>query len=208
MPYVLALPPLDPGFELSLASHGMSQGISQTRGPQIIPRATVRTGAFQVGGQWRNITSPVGSGVAAIFLKGRGRLAGVSLEATAAYRIRTSHAPGSTYRAWEFGGLARKRFGPAEARALVEFSPDEFGSGRSLFIEAGPSLDIGKTLIASANVGRRERRQNLRYTSFNAGVSVRIHPSLLLDARFYATNRRDLVQVYGKRVVVSARLSF
>ena len=77
-----------------------------------------------------------------------------------------------------------------------------------MFIEAGPSLDIGKTLIASANVGRRERRQNLRYTSFNAGVSVRIHPSLLLDARFDATNRRDLVQVYGQRVVVSARLSF
>jgi hypothetical protein len=38
------LPPADPGIELTVASHGMSKGLGQTEGPQIVPRAFARFG--------------------------------------------------------------------------------------------------------------------------------------------------------------------
>ena len=49
MPMPFGLPPPDPAIELFVASRGMTQGLSQSDGPQVIPRAYVRFGEVQVG---------------------------------------------------------------------------------------------------------------------------------------------------------------
>ena len=62
------LPPPDPGFEISVASRGMSKGIAQTDGPQVIVRASARSGVLEAGGQWKNVSSDTAWGEAAIFV--------------------------------------------------------------------------------------------------------------------------------------------
>src|SRR4026207_1082242 len=107
MPLPLALPPPDPGLEIALSSQGMSQGIAQTDGFQLFPRVFVRMGAAQLGVQWRNISSPAATGVAAFFLKSGRRVGKTQLEFAAAYRVRTgAQGPGDAT-AWEFSATAR-----------------------------------------------------------------------------------------------------
>ena len=43
------LPPPDPGIEISVATRGMSKGIAQTEGPQMIARSSVKFGDVQFG---------------------------------------------------------------------------------------------------------------------------------------------------------------
>ena len=61
------LPPPDPAAEIFVSSHGMSKGIGQSDGPQIIPKASLRLGAVQFGAQWKNVTSTSANGEGALF---------------------------------------------------------------------------------------------------------------------------------------------
>src|SRR5690348_3310017 len=103
----LGLPPPDPGFELFAASQGISQGLLQTYGPQVIPRATLSVGDVQVGAQWRKIDSPLASGIAALFLKLRGKWGKTEAQAALLYRIRTAASRSSHRSAWELDGSVR-----------------------------------------------------------------------------------------------------
>ena len=208
MPLPFALPPPDPGFELFVASHGMSQGIAQTDGIQARPRLFVRFGNAQVGGQWRNISSPAANGVAILFLRYGRELGPTQLDGTAAYRVRTGVKPLFEATAWEFTGALRRKFDGWDLRLEIQYSPEEFGTGRSTYVEAGSAIQLASAVTISANVGRRERQKAPDYTSFNFGFTTAVRQRLYLDARLYGTDRGNLADPFRARVVVSGRLTF
>lgn len=207
MPVLLALPPPDPGFELVLASQGTSQGVAQTDGVQVIPRAYVRIGSAQIGGQWRNIRSRSATGVAAFFLKFSGKVGGTQLEAGVAHRLRTGVKGSTDAKAWEISGGARRSFGRVGLRFSAEYSSKEFENGPSLYVDMGPAFDVDKVTKVSANIGRRERDGGPDYTSFNAGISRVIERRLTLDARYYTTDRAGIDARYRGHLVLSTRLA-
>jgi hypothetical protein len=58
-----------------------------------------------------------------------------------------------------------------------------------------------------ANLGRRERSGAPDYTAINIGISGAVGKNLVLDGRYYATDRSRLGPRYHGRLVFSARLS-
>jgi hypothetical protein len=108
----------------------------------------------------------------------------------------------------ELSAGASRKFGPVSLQANAIYSPDDLGSARrSLFVEAGPALQLGSGWTASAALGHRSRRQGLDYTAFNAGVTKSIR-WLQLDLRYYDTDRSEAGSPYRARIVGSARVSF
>ena len=203
------LPPPDPAIEVVFASRGMSKGIAQTEGPQLIVRPSAKFGDVQLGAQWKNVTSAVAGGEGAIFI-GWGRdVAGFQLSLQAAHKFQTGvHEPTDDH-SWEFSGGLSRKFDKVTVRGSVVYSPDDLGGARrSIYWEAGPSLDLTRTFRLFANVGHRARRQGDDYTSFNGGVSTTIVPRATIDLRWYDTNRHDLGENFQGRAVVSARMAF
>lgn len=201
------LPPPDPGVEIVLATHGMSKGIAQTDGPQIIGRGFVRFGAVQAGVQWKNISSASSSGEGSAFVSASRKLGSLQLTGGIAYKIQTGVRGRSDSGAWEFTGSASRKFGPVTARINAVFSPDDLGSARrSLFVEAGPAAQLGNGWTASAAVGHRSRVAGTDYTAFNAGIGKAVGP-VQIDLRYYDTDRSDF-ENYRGRIVALARVSF
>jgi hypothetical protein len=207
MPVALALPPPDPGFEILLSTRGVSQGLVQTDGQQLVPRLFVRIGEAQIGAQWKNIDAPSAKGVAAFFVKLNHKTGKGQIDAGVAYRVRTGLKAPADGEAWEFMAGARRDFGPLALRASVEYSPEEFGSGKSLYVELGPALQLDAATRLSAAAGRRERERAPDYSTFNFGVSRIFRQKLTIDARYYDTNRGELGRPYRARVIFSARLA-
>ena len=201
-------PPPDPGIEISIASQGMSKGLLQSEGPQFIPRAYAQLGEFQLGGQWKNVTSPVAEGEGAAFATWQRKLGALQLSAGATFKFQTDVTEPTDDKALELNGSVSRKWGKFGLRVGAVYSPDDFGSARqSLYVEGGPLFDVTKTLRISASIGRRERNGSPDYTSFNAGISKTAGP-MVFDARFYDTAQSDLGKPYRRRLVVSARLSF
>jgi uncharacterized protein (TIGR02001 family) len=203
------LPPPDPAIEFFVASRGISKGLVQTNGPQFIPKASVQVGPLQIGGQWKNVTSPVAEGEGAAFANAKRAFGPVELSVGVTYKFQTAVRGPVDSKAWEFtGGISgkHKRLG---LRLNSVYSPDDFGTGgRSLYVEGGPTFEIDKTTRISAHIGRRERVGSPDYTSFNAGVSKTLFKKLVLDLRYYDTAQGELGEVYRGRAIASARLSF
>jgi len=207
MPMPFGLPPPDPGFELFVASHGMTQGLSQSDGPQVIPRAYLKFGDVQVGGFWRNIDSPVANGIGVLFGKVGITRSAAQADVVLLYRTRTgAHRP-TVLHAWELDATLRRSFGRFGIRLNAEYAPREFELGPSLFVEAGPTYRLAKRTFLFANVGRRERSGAPEYAALNVGISHAVGESVQLDARYYTTDRSDLGHRYRGRLVFSARLS-
>lgn len=207
MPVALALPPPVPGFEIILSTRGISQGVAQTEREQLVTRLFVRIGEAQIGAQWKNIDSPAAMGVAAFFLKLNHKVGKGQIDAGVAYRVRTGLKASADGEAWEFMAGTRRDFGPLALRANAEYSPDEFGSGRSLYVELGPALQLDAATKISAAIGRRERAKGPDYTAFNFGLSRLFRQRLTIDARYYDTNRGELGRTHQARVIFSARLA-
>jgi len=202
------LPPPDPGIEILIASRGISKGIAQTDGIQIVPKAFVQLGQVQIGGQWKNITSPVADGEAAAFVNYAPKLGAFQLALGAAYKFQTNVIGNPDHDAFEFTAGASRKIGKAGFRTSAVFSPDDIGgSRRSLYLEAGPSFDLDGSTRLSANIGRRSRVAGLNYTSFNAGVSKTFAKKVTVDVRYYDTAQGELGEIYDDRFVVSARLA-
>ena len=206
MPLPLALPPADPGFEILVSSQGMSQGLPITDGIQLFPRLTVRIGRVQAGAQWRNVDSPAGNGVAALFAKYDRKIGQWQADATVRYRIRTGFTGVGRATSWEFSASGRRSFGNAAILASADYSPEEFGRGHSFYAEISPSVAIGPTRI-SGGIGRRYRETDSAYTSGNLGVSSAVSKAISLDARLYATDRAGLGDRYKPRLIMSARVT-
>lgn len=206
---MIDLPPPDPGIEIVAASRGMSKGITQTDGIQVIPKAFLQIGDVQAGGQWKNVSSPVAKGEGAAFVNANRKFGALQLTVGAAYKFQTSVRGPTDSDAFEFTGAVTRKFGKLGTRVSVVYSPNDFGgTGSSVYLEGGPTLDIGKTVRISANLGRRERVGSPDYTSFNAGASTTLFKKLTIDARYYDTAHSDLGEPYHGRIVVSGRLTF
>jgi uncharacterized protein (TIGR02001 family) len=197
-------------LEFTLSSHGMSKGISQSDGPQAFPKFTLKSGIFQAGAQWKNISHTSGGGEAQLFAGVSGKLAGFTLAGGAAYRFITdSRIASGNSGSWEFNASAARKFGPLGLRALALYAPDDFGAvGPSLYVEGGPSLTLPDGFSVSAAVGHRGRRGGADYTSFNAGVSKVVAKKMTLDLRYYDTDRNELGYVYAARAVGSVKVTF
>jgi len=207
MPMPFGLPPPDPAIELFVASHGMTQGLSQSDGPQIIPRAYLRLGQVQLGAFWRNIDSPVANGIGVLFVREGVKRKSAQADFVLLYRTRTgAHRP-TVLHAWEVDATFRRSFGRFGVRLNVEYAPREFELGPSLFVEIGPTFRLAKGASLFANLGRRERSGAPEYWAINIGMSAAVGKNLVLDGRYYATDRSSLGPRYNGRLVFSARLS-
>jgi len=202
------LPPPDPGIEISIASRGMSKGISQSDGPQFIGRATVQFGDVQIGGQWKNITSPAAKGEAAAFATWQHKFGLVHASLGATVKVQTRVSRPTDDKAFELNGSLAPKWGKSGLRLSAVYSPDDLGStGQSLYLESGVSYDISKAARLSANLGRRMREASQDYTSFNAGLSITLK-KLTLDARYFDTAQGEYGEIYKERLVVTGRLFF
>jgi hypothetical protein len=202
------VPPPDPGFEMSVASRGMSKGIAQTDGIQVIPKAFFQVGRAQVGVQWKNVSSPVADGEGAVFLNYAPKLGPYQLTVGAAYKFQTNVKGETDDDSWEFTAAASRKFGKVALRVSAVYSPDDLGGARrSIYLEGGPSFEIDGTTRLSANIGRRNRVAGVDYTSFNAGLSKTLFKKVTVDLRYYDTAQGHLGEVYHGRVVLSGRLA-
>ena len=203
-----ALPPPDPAIEILVATRGMSKGISQTEGPQMIARGSVKFKDVQFGLQWKNVTSTRADGEAAAFANVTHKFGQLQVNGGVAYKFQTGVREPTDNTSWEFTAGANRKFGRVTARVNAIYSPDDLGPARkSLFVEGGPAVQFGKDWTASAAIGHRSRDRGIDYTAWNAGVGKTLH-GVQLDLRYYDTNRSGLDVPYHARLVASARLSF
>lgn len=198
---------LDPGIELMAASRGVSEGLANTDGPQLILRLFVKAGPVRVGGQWKNVSSPVANGVIAMFA-GTSRTVGkAQIGLRAAYRIQTKARRSSDATAWEFSATAARPFDRFTARLAVTYSPDDLGSAKqALFIEGGPALDLNSSTTLSASLGWRWRRASPDYGALNIGISKAVTQQLTVDVRAHWTTRGRLGRSYQPGAIFSARV--
>jgi hypothetical protein len=206
---VLDLPPLDPGIEIVVASRGMSKGIAQTEGPQLVAKPFVQLGSFQLGAQWKNVSSAAADGEGAAFVSVSPKLGEFQLGLSVAHKFQTRVREPTDDHSWEFTGSVTRRFGKLALRVVAVYSPDDLGSAkRSLFVEVIPVLELGKTTRLSGGIGRRSRANGDDYSAFNAGLAKTIFEGVTVDVRWYDTNRSGLSYAYRGRGVLSARLAF
>lgn len=205
-----ALPPPVPSIEFNLSSTGMSKGIAQTDGPQVLVRGELSFGALYFAAYGKNVTSPIEDGEGGPLIGVQLTEGGFDLGASLAWKHAINAAPGTDANAVEMSGSIGHPIGRLQPRLSIVWSPDDLGgTGRTVFAEAGASYPLGKTVTASAAVGRRHRSGGLDYTAWNAGLSWAAYKRFTVDLRYYDTDASaDPDQPYRPRVVASGRLSF
>lgn len=205
---MLDIPPPDPGIEIVIATRGMTrEGVAQTDGIQLIPRAFVLIGPVQAGGQWKNVNSPVAKGIAAAFANATLKLDAFQLTSGVAYKFQTGVRGPTDSDAFEFAGAIKRQVGRVGLTASLAYSPNDVGTTkRSLYFEAGATLAIAGSARFSANAGHRQRIGGPDHTSFNAGFTASLRKWLTVDARYYDTAQGELGEPYHGRLVLSARL--
>lgn len=202
------LPPPVPSIEFNISSTGMSKGLAQTEGPQVLGRGELAFGDLYLGAYAKNVTSSTAGGEAGALIGVRATAAGLDLAASAAWKRAIDPAPGSDVNGLELSGSLSRRMGPVTPRLSLVWSPDDVGSTeQTLFAEAGASYRLAKTLSASAALGRRERGGGPDYTAWNAGFAWTPLKALTIDARYYDTSGGG-THPFKARGVVSARLKF
>ena len=202
------LPPPAPSIEFNISSIGMSKGIAQTTGPQLLVRGELAFGDLYVGAYGKNVSSSTADGEAAALIGVRTRAGGFDLAVSAAWKRAINPVSGSDVNAVELSGSIARRIGPFTPRFALVWSPDDVGTtGRTIFAEAGASYVLGRTLVASAALGRRQRIGALNYTAWNAGLSWAPYKAVTFDVRYYDTDAKaDPDQPYRARVVAAARV--
>lgn len=203
-----AVPPPVPGIEISLASQGMSKGLLQSHGAQFIIRPSVKARGFQLGAQWKNISTNSAKGEASVVGGWNRKARGFELGGSLAYKLLTSASGSGNRRSWEAAASLSRKAGRLAMRTVAVLSPDDFGATKqSLFVEGGPSFDLPARFRMSANLGHRWRSGSPDYTSFNVGVSRPVLRALTADVRIYDTNRGELGRTFERRLVGSLRLA-
>lgn len=202
------LPPPDPSIEITIASQGMSKGIRQSDGVQLVIRPEIAVGHVYAGLLVKNVTSPVTDAEAQAFVGYRIEAGGFDLNASVGYHRQIGVKGPADDDRFEFFLSAAREIGPATARLNATFSPDDFGTtGRSLYVEGTASFAILTHLSLGAALGRRERVGAPDYTAFNAGISYAVRV-VTLDLRYYDTAQSALGEIYKPRLVGSVRLRF
>jgi uncharacterized protein (TIGR02001 family) len=203
------LPIAPPVIDISLASRGISKGLSQTKGPQGIVRVELPVGEFYLGGYVKNVTSTTSDGEAGLVVGVRKQVAGFALSASATWRFAVHPTPGSRDQTLELAGTVARKIGRMTPQVTLTWSPDDPGATRrSLYAEAGATYAISAHAAVGAAVGRRDRVGAPSYTAFNAGLTAKLTPHLTLDLRYYGTDRHGLGYTYQPGPVAALRLHF
>jgi len=206
---MLDLPPPDPRAEIVLASRGISKGVTQTDGAQLVVRAEIGLGAVFVGGQYKNISSPTADGEASFIFGFRKEVGSVDVTATATYKSLTGLSAQADPDTWEFTASGTRKFGLVTPRIALIYSFDDIGStGRSIYLEGGASLTITRRAAIIVNLGHRARKAASDYISFNVGVSYQLQKGVAVDVRYYDTNRGNLGSQFQNRLVGALRAQF
>jgi len=206
---MFSLPSPDPGIEITASSQGVSKGLRQTDGLQIIVRPELAFGPLFFAASYKNVTSPTADGEAAISAGLRRRLGGFDVALSAAYKWNTGARAQADRDCLEFTATVSRRFGRLTPRINLIYSPDDLGGTRaSLYAEGGVSLSLLPGASLSANIARRTRDGSPDYTAFNAGASYAIGRNFTADLRYYDTAQSRLGPIYRPRLVASLRAHF
>jgi hypothetical protein len=203
------LPPPDPTVEIVVATRGISKGLAQTDGPQVLARGEVGFGRVYIGGYAKNVTSSTLDGEAGALVGLRTKAGAFDLSASAALKIAIAPVGATDDEALELTGAISRKLGPATPRFSLTWSPDDLGSTRrSLYAEAGLAYKVGPGTTLSAAVARRERADGPDYTAFNAGVAQTFLARFTVDLRYYDTDRSGAGDPFQRRLVASLRAKF
>lgn len=197
------LPPPDPAIEISLAGQGMSKGLRQTDGPQIVIRPEMAFSPIFVGAQYRNLSSLSADGELWGLIGLRGEAGSFDLSASVIFKrwIATTGRPDRD--AIEFNASVSRPLGAVTPRLAIYYSPNDLGSGgASFYVEGGATLGIAPDMDLFVNASRRERTGGPDYSGFNAGVSYGFLRHLTADLRYYDTTRSGIDETYRGRLVV------
>lgn len=206
---MFAIPSPDPGIEISVASQGVSKGLRQTDGLQVIVRPELAFGPLFVAASYKNVTSPTSDGEGSVLTGLRGRAGGFDLGFTAAYKWNTNARNQADRDCIELTATASRRFGRLTPRINLIYSPNDLGGTRaSLYAEAGASLSLFRGASVSANIARRNRDGAPDYTAFNVGASYALTHGITADLRYYDTAQSRLGVIYEPRVVAALRAHF
>jgi hypothetical protein len=206
---MLDLPPPAPSIEIVLASHGMTKGLSQTEGAQLLVRPEIAAGPLYLAGVFKNVETSTADGEAWLSLGARHELGGVELAASATAKFSLGGRGHADRDSLEFQVAASRAFGPVTPRLGLTWSPDDLGAGgESLFAEAGASLRLTRAATLSAGLGRRERAAAPDYTAFNLGAAYSFAPPLSVELRYYDNDRSGLGDQFRARLVGAVRLRF
>ncbi|HEX9931590.1 MAG TPA: porin [Allosphingosinicella sp.] len=206
---MLDLPPPDPGIEMVIASRGISKGLAQTEGPQVLVRPEAAFGPFHVGGYAKNVTSPSLDGEAGPVAGFRTSAGGFDLNGSATLKLAVAPVEPTDGEALELTVSASRRFGAATPRLSLTWSPDDLGStGRSTYAEASAAWKLGGAVTLNAAYALRERDGGADYRAFNAGIAYRLADPLTAELRWYDTDRSGLGEPYRGRLVGSLRARF
>lgn len=203
-----ALPP-PPTIEIALASRGISKGIAQSDGPQAVVRAEMPIGPFYVAGYAKNVTASTADGEGGLTAGIRRNVAGLSLSASATWRIAISPINGSDDQALELAGTMSRKFGRFTPQLAVNWSPHDLGTARrSLYYEASATYDVSEKTSIGAAIGRRERVVGPDYTAFNFGVTHKLNAHFTVDLRYYGSNKHGLGYTYQPGIIAALKLKF
>jgi hypothetical protein len=204
---MLDIPPPDPGIEIVVASRGISKGLAQTDGIQVVARPELAFGPVYLGFYAKNVTSSSSEGEAGPSIGLRRRAGGFDLEASATWKMSIEPRGSANDDALELVGSIGRRFGPANARFSLIWSPDDLGAtDQTTYAEAGLGYTLRRATTISANLGRRERDGGPDYTAYNFGVTQTFPRGFSADLRWYDTNRSRLGDPFEGRLVASVRL--
>lgn len=202
------LPPPDPAMEISVASRGISKGISQTDGPQVVVRAELAFGSVYFGASAKNVTSTTSKGEGAGLIGIRSKAGSFDLAGSMAWKRILEPDGAVDVNALELAASIARKFGPITPRVAVTWSPDDLGStGQSTFIETGASYRVSGAIALSAGVGHRWRQKGPHYTAYNAGIAYTLPKYFTVDVRYHDADR-NLGDPYKGRVVLTGRAKF
>jgi uncharacterized protein (TIGR02001 family) len=200
---------LDPGIDILIATRGVSKGLTQTDGPQIVVRPELGWGHLYFGAYAKNVTSPTSEGEGGPLVGIRFSAAGFDLGASATYKRLISPVGDQDGEALELAANASRRIGPANARLSVTWSPDDLGStGRTIYWEGAATYRLFGQTTLGGSLGRRERDGGPDYTAFNLGVTQTIWRGISADLRWYDTNRSGLGDAFEGRLIGALRTRF
>jgi len=205
MPFVAA--PV-PAVEFTLSSIGMSKGIAQTTGPQLLARGEFAFGALFVGAYAKNVDSTSSDGEAGALVGVRTKRDGFDLSVGAALKRAIDPARSMDATALELNASVGRKVDRVTVKTSVVWSPDDLGStGESLFAEGAAAYRLSSTVSVAAAFGVRRRAGGQDYNAWNAGLTWAPLRAVSFDLRYYDSDGGSS-EPYRGRAVLSARARF
>jgi hypothetical protein len=203
------LPPPDPGIEISVATRGMSKGLSQTDGLQVVGRGELAFGPLFLSALGKNITSPTADAELQFATGARLKVEGTEVSVAATLKRLVGLDGQRNPTALELNANVSHPFGNVTPRVQLIYSPDDLGSTTySIYAESGIAWKFHPKIQLSTNVGRRHRGNSLDYTSANVGAAVTITRNFTGEVRLYDTNKSEVDDPFKRRLVASLKAKF